>query len=111
MPDRKIIDLEWPTRYLLECGHGVAIAPNPTDMHMPGELLDCAECGGAAPTSELLTRFKAGEAINATSLNQRLAEIEKRLSGAADLTRFAADEPINAQTLNQRLDEIERLLG
>lgn len=114
MPEttRKIIDLEWPTRYLLECGHAVAIAPDTSaaDMQMPGAMLTCPECSGqvAAPASRL-NRFKAGEAINAISLNTRLQEIEALLAGQglkATLTRFTPDEAINAQTLNQRLEEI-----
>jgi hypothetical protein len=114
---RKIIDLEWPTRYLLECGHAVAIAPDAgvADMAMPGQELDCPECAGtAAPQPVALIKpFKAGEAINAISLNDRLGQIEQLLAARglrAALTRFAADEPINAQSLNQRLDELERAL-
>ena len=114
---RKIIDLEWPTRYVLECGHAVAIAPDAgvADMAMPGQLLDCAACGGAAaPRAQALIKpFKAGEAINAISLNDRLGQIEQLLAArglAASLTRFAADEAINARSLNQRLEELERAL-
>ncbi|MDB5096979.1 MAG: hypothetical protein JWM80_1400 [Cyanobacteria bacterium RYN_339] len=115
---RKIIDLEWPTRYLLECGHAVPIAPDAgvADMAMPGQELVCPECSGKAPpaAAELIKPFKAGEAINAISLNDRLAQIERLLALrglTAALTRFAADEPINAQTLNQRLEEITRSLA
>lgn len=109
----KIIDLEWPTRYLLACGHAVAIAPDASaaDMAMPGQEIACATCAGevVVEAPALLTRFKAGEAINAISLNDRLAQIEKLLK--APITRFSADEPINSQTLNRRLDEITRALG
>jgi hypothetical protein len=115
---RKIIDLEWPTRYLLECGHAIAIAPDAgvADMAMPGQTLDCPECSGVAPVAatELIKPFKAGEAINAITLNDRLGQIERLLALrglTASLTRFAAEEPINAQTLNQRLDEITRALA
>lgn len=116
---RKIIDLEWPTRYVLECGHAVAIAPDASvaDMAMPGQLLDCPACGGTSqPTAppSWLTPFKAGEPINAMTINNRLAQIEARLAevGAGEaLTPFSADEPINAETLNRRLAQIERRLG
>ena len=117
MTSRKIIDLEWPTRYLLECGHAVAIAPDASvaDMAMPGQDLPCPTCGGEAPPAApaLLTRFKAGEPINALTLNSRLEEVERLLLArgrAARLARFTADEPINAQTLNERLDAIAAAL-
>jgi hypothetical protein len=116
---RKIIDLEWPTRYVLECGHAVAIAPDASvaDMAMPGQLLTCAACSGEAPAAappSWLSPFKAGEAINAITLNTRLAQIDARLAEMGQpggLTPFAVDEPINAETLNRRLTQIERLLG
>jgi hypothetical protein len=115
---RKIIDLEWPTRYLLECGHEVRIAPDASvaDMAMPGQLLVCPACGGAAgpqaPT--LVTPFKAGEAINAMTLNDRLREIETCLRARGvplSLTPFAAEEPINAETLNRRLEAINQAMS
>jgi hypothetical protein len=116
---RKIIDLEWPTRYVLECGHAIAIAPDASvaDMAMPGQLLNCPSCGGTAPAAappSWLTPFKAGEAINALTLNTRLAQIEARLAEAGlsgELAPFGADEPINAETLNRRLAQIERRLS
>ena len=114
---RKIIDLEWPTRYVLECGHAVAIAPDASvaDMAMPGQALPCPNCSGTAPAAAAaawLTPFKAGEPINAMTLNTRLAQIEARLTGdGGPLTPFGADEPINAETLNRRLREIEARLG
>lgn len=116
---RKIIDLEWPTRYVLECGHAIAIAPDASvaDMAMPGQLLPCPTCSGTAEAPAAagwLTMFKAGEPINALTLNSRLSEIQARLakSGAAvSLTPFGADEPVNAETLNRRLSEIERALS
>lgn len=115
---RKIIDLEWPRRYVLECGHEVAIAPDASvaDMAMPGQALPCPTCAGEIEEAPppLLTRFKTGEAINALTINDRLAEIEARLKErglAPALTLFKADEPINADTLNRRLEEIERALG
>lgn len=116
---RKIIDLEWPTRYVLECGHAVAIAPDASvaDMAMPGQLLSCPNCGGtsapAAPPS-WLAPFKAGEPINAMTLNTRLAQIEAKLAevgASGELSPFGADEPINAETLNRRLAQIERRLN
>jgi hypothetical protein len=113
----KIIDLEWPTRYLLECGHAIAIAEDASvaDMAMPGQMLTCPTCSGApeAPPDSAgwLTPFKAGEPINALTINQRLAEIAARLAMPDGLTPFGADEPINAETLNRRLREIERVLG
>lgn len=114
----KIIDLEWPTRYLLECGHAIAIAEDASvaEMAMPGQMLPCPLCSGtapaaAAPAATWLTPFKAGEPINALTLNQRLAEISERLAAPGGLTPFGADEPINAETLNRRLREIERVLG
>ena len=119
MPDiaRKIIDLEWPTRYVLECGHSLAIAESASvaEMAMPGQLVTCPTCGGAeeAPAS-WLTPFKAGEPINALTLNARLDQIAQKLAVAgagAALTPFGADEPINAESLNRRLREIERLIG
>lgn len=114
---RKIIDLEWPTRYVLECGHAIAIPADASvaDMAMPGQLLSCPGCRGDAPGEPApawLTPFKAGEPINALTLNQRLAEITARIgSELAGLTPFGADEPINAETLNRRLQEIARVLG
>lgn len=116
---RKIIDLEWPTRYVLECGHVVAIAPDASvaEMAMPGQLLPCPSCSGveAAPApAGWLPMFKAGEPINAMTINSRLAAIEARLAAggqAVKLTPFGADEPVNAETLNRRLGEIERALG
>lgn len=114
---RKIIDLEWPTRYMLECGHAVAIAPDASvaDMAMPGQALDCPACNGEAPAATApawLTPFKAGEPINAMSINSRLAEIAARLAAGPDaLSPFGADEPINAETLNRRLKQIEALIG
>jgi hypothetical protein len=114
---RKIIDLEWPTRYMLECGHAVPIAPDasPADMAMPGQAIDCPACNGetpAAASSAWLTPFKAGEPINAMSINSRLDEIAARLAaGPAALTPFGADEPVNAETLNRRLKQIEALIG
>jgi hypothetical protein len=116
---RKIIDLEWPTRYLLECGHAVAIAPDASvaDMAMPGQELPCPTCSGEAPAAAappaLVTPFKAGEAINALTLNDRLREIEAALRARGlqgELTPFAPDEPINAETLNRRLSQLEALL-
>ena len=116
---RKIIDLEWPARYVLECGHAVAIAPDASvaDMAMPGQSLPCPACGGepvaAAPPS-WLSPFKAGEPINALTLNTRLAQIEARLGeigASGELSPFGADEPINAETLNRRLQQIERRLA
>lgn len=114
----KIIDLEWPTRYLLECGHAIAIAEGASvaDMAMPGQMLACPTCSGTAPAAAAdaptwLTPFKAGEPINALTLNQRLAQISERLAAPGGLTPFGADEPINAETLNRRLREIERVLG
>jgi hypothetical protein len=108
---RKIIDLEWPTRYVLECGHAVAIAPDASvaEMAMPGALIGCPACSGSAEPAEApgwLTLFKAGEAINALTLNARLAQIAERLGDAAALAPFAPDEPINADTLNARLRAI-----
>lgn len=114
---RKIIDLEWPTRYMLECGHAVPIAPDASvaDMAMPGQALDCPSCSGEAPATAAptwLTPFKAGEAINALTLNARLEEIAARVAAGPDaLTPFGAEEPINAETLNRRLKQIEALLG
>jgi hypothetical protein len=114
----KIIDLEWPTRYLLECGHAIAIAEDASvaDMAMPGQMLPCPTCSGTAPAEPAavaawLTPFKAGEPINALTINQRLAEIAARLAAPGGLTPFGADEPINAESLNRRLREIERVLG
>ena len=113
---RTIIDLEWPTRYVLECGHAVAIAPDASvaDMAMPGAMIACPTCSGtAAPAaaSEWLTPFKAGEPINALTLNSRLAQIAERLGAPEDLTPFSPDEPINAETLNVRLRAIAARLA
>lgn len=111
---RKIIDLEWPSRYLLECGHAVPIAADAkaAEMALPGQTLPCAACAepAAAPEAKpLITPFRAGEAINALSLNARLSEIAALLN--QPLTPFRPDEPINATTLNARLDEISRALA
>lgn len=114
---RRIVDLEWPTRYLLECGHAVAIAEDASvaEMAMPGQELPCAACAGEAPERESwLSPFKAGEPINAMTLNTRLAQIEARLTALAQplaLPRFASSEPINAETLNRRLALLEAHLG
>lgn len=115
---RKIIDLEWPSRYVLECGHEVAIAPDASvaDMAMPGQAIPCPACSGTAgpPTPQLVSRFKAGEAINANTLNARFAEIETQLRAlglSVEIKPFAADEPINAETLNMRLEAINRYLS
>lgn len=116
---RKIIDLEWPTRYLLECGHEVRIAPDASvaDMAMPGQQLPCPACGGAATLTtapSLITPFKAGEAINAMTLNDRLREIETSLRARGitiSVPPFAADEPINAETLNRRFELINQALS
>lgn len=115
---RKILDLEWPRRYVLECGHELAIAPDASvaDMAMPGQSLPCPACAGEAPEAApaLLTRFRTGEAINAMTLNDRLAEIEARLAArglSSALTPFSPDEPVNADTLNRRLAEIESALS
>lgn len=115
---RKIIDLEWPRRYVLECGHELAIAPDASvaDMAMPGQLLPCPVCAGEATVEAppLLARFKTGEAINALTLNDRLAQIEAALKARGlevKLTPFAPEEPINGDTLNKRLAEIEAAIA
>ncbi|HEY9724549.1 MAG TPA: hypothetical protein V6D47_21285 [Oscillatoriaceae cyanobacterium] len=114
---RRIVDLEWPTRYLLECGHAVAIAEGASvaEMAMPGQELACTVCGGEAPEpASWLSRFRAGEAINAMTLNARLEQVEARFAALGEplaLPRFAPDEPINAETLNRRLDLIAARLG
>lgn len=113
---RRIVDLEWPSRYLLECGHAVAIAADASavDMAMPGEELPCDACNGVVQARPLLVSpFKAGEPINALTLNSRLREIADLLAARgllADLTPFTANEPINAQTLNVRLAQITACL-
>ena len=115
-PLRTIIDLEWPTRYVLDCGHAIPIAADASavDMAMPGSTLPCPACGGApADAVGPLARFKAGEAINAISLNDRFGQIERALAALGRPTavaRFTADEPINVATLNLRIDQINAAL-